>query len=64
MLSKQLRFIVITLGHTKILMQFQNNQRKHITHWKFNAMFPIDSIMFDMNILAFNLGYLTNIIWL
>lgn len=38
MLSKQLRFIMITRGHAKILKQFQNNQRKHITHWKFNAV--------------------------
>ena len=49
MLSLQLSFLMITLGHAKILKQYQNSQRKH-----FNVMFTTDSIIFDCNILAFN----------
>lgn len=47
---------MITLGHTKILKQFHNSQKKekHFTCWKLNAMFTTDGIIFDLNILAFN----------
>ena len=39
MLSYQLSFLMITLGHAKTLKQFQNSPRKHFPCWELNAVY-------------------------